>query len=66
MDANTHKEKLQKILQCHGIKNKTQLLKKLSEMLRSNPIGSIIENDDLSWKLTHEDACCTLYIPAKL
>ena len=47
MDANTHKEKLQKILQCHGIKNKTQLLKILSEMLRSNPIGSIIENDGL-------------------
>ena len=47
MDANTHKEKLQKILQCHGIKNKTQLLKTLSEMLRSNPIGSIIENDGL-------------------
>ena len=43
MDANTHKEKLQKILQFHCIKNKTKLLKTLSEMLRSNPIGIIIE-----------------------
>ena len=46
-DTSTHKQQLQKILQFHGIKNKTELLKILSQMLRTNPIGSIIENDGL-------------------
>ena len=44
---NTHKQQLKKILQFHGIKNKTELLKILSNMLKTYPIGSIIENDGL-------------------
>ena len=38
MDANTHNQQLQKILQFDGIQNKTQLLKTLSKMLSTNPI----------------------------
>jgi len=38
---NTHKQQLKKILQFHGIKNKTELLKTLSKMLKTYPIGSI-------------------------
>ena len=44
---NTHKQQLKKILEFHGIKNKTELLKTLSKMLKTNPIGSIIEDDGL-------------------
>ena len=36
-----------KILKFHGIKNRTQLLQILSKMLRTNPVGSIIENNGL-------------------
>ena len=47
MDANTHKQQLKNILQFHSIKNMTELLKTLSKMLKTYPIGSIIENDGL-------------------
>ena len=44
---DTHKKQLKKILQFHGIKNKTELLKILRNMLKTYPIGIIIENDGL-------------------
>ena len=44
---NTHKQQLKKILEFHGIKNNTELLKILSNMLKTYPIGVIIENDGL-------------------
>ena len=47
MDAYTYNQQLQKMLQFHDIKNKTQLLKTLGKMLRNNPIGSKIETHGL-------------------
>ena len=48
MHSNAHKQQIQKKIKISWYilyKNKTQLLKTLSKMLRSNPIGTVIEND---------------------